>query len=73
MDQLDTTTDQIRTQFEQVNAARDQAYQRSRQLISLCARAIRAVHREEWATAEPLIIASQRSNRNIDCWCARLS
>lgn len=48
MDQLDTTADQIQAEFEQVNTARDHAYQRSRELISLCARAIRAIHREEW-------------------------
>ncbi|MCA9954185.1 MAG: haloacid dehalogenase [Anaerolineales bacterium] len=55
MDQLDTTADQIRAEFEQVNTARDHAYQRSRELISLCARAIRAIHREEWERAESLI------------------
>ncbi len=55
MDQLDALTDAIQGEFEQANAARDLAYQRSRALISLCARAIRAVHREEWETAVALI------------------
>lgn len=55
MDQLDALTDAIQGEFEQANAARDLAYQRSRALISLCARAIRAVHREEWETAVSLI------------------
>lgn len=55
MDQLEKTADLIREEMEQVNDARDQAYQESRQLISLCARAIRAIHREEWEKASQLI------------------
>ncbi len=55
MEQLDSLTDNIQAEFELTNAARDKAYQRSRALISLCARAIRAVHREEWETAVSLI------------------
>lgn len=55
MDQLEQTAEEIREEFERINAARDQAYERSRRLISLCARAIRAVHREEWEKAETLI------------------
>ncbi len=55
MEQLDALSEAIQSEFEQTNAARDQAYQRSRALISLCARAIRAVHREEWETAVSLI------------------
>ena len=52
MDQLGDLSEAIREEFEQVNTARDQAYQQSRNLISLCARSIRAIHREEWETAE---------------------
>ncbi len=63
MDQLDTTADQIRAEFEQMNTARDQAYQRSRELISLCARAIRAIHREEWRPAETLIAEAQKASQ----------
>lgn len=55
MKNLDKTADAIRQKMEQMNSARDQAYQRSRKLISICARSIRAVHREEWETAETLI------------------
>jgi translin len=65
VDQLDNTTDQIRAEFEQVNTARDQAYQRSRQLISLCARAIRAVHREEWPKAEKLIAEAREATQTL--------
>ena len=63
MDQLDNTTDLIRAEFEQVNTARDQAYQRSRQLISLCARSIRAIQREEWQTAESLIAEAREATK----------
>jgi translin len=54
-DYLDNVADTIRTRFEEVNEARDTAYQRSRALISVCARSIRAAHREEWERAEELI------------------
>jgi translin len=52
---LDQTADTIRQHFEQVNDARNLAYNRSRSLISLCARAIRAVHRDEWDRALSLM------------------
>ena len=55
MDQLESLAEEIREGFEQVNAARDQAYTRSRKLISLCARSIRAMHRSEWETADALL------------------
>jgi translin len=55
MDELEQIADEIRQKFEQTSAARDLAYQQSRALISICARAIRAVHREEWEKAEALI------------------
>ena len=45
MEQLDQISEEIRHYFEEVNTARDQAYQRSRELVSICSRAIRAVHR----------------------------
>ena len=55
MQQLEEIADQIREQMEQTNAARDLAYQRSRELTRVCARAIRAVHREEWNLARELM------------------
>lgn len=54
-DQLDSIVDEIRNEFEDVDAARDLAFQRSRKLISICARAIRAIHRDEWDKAGELI------------------
>ncbi len=61
MDRLDQTAETIRTYFEEVNNARNLAYNRSRSLISLCARAIRAVHRDEWQTAEKLIAEARKA------------
>lgn len=55
LDNLDELAELIRLEFEQTNTTRDQAYQRSRALISLCARAIRAIHRDEWDRALSLI------------------
>lgn len=52
MESLETITEQIRAQFEQTHAAREQALARSRELISICAKAIRAMHRDEWRAAE---------------------
>jgi translin len=61
MDQLGELAETIRDQFEQVNEARDKAYQRSRKLTSLCARSIRAVHREEWEKAQALIAEAREA------------
>ena len=55
MEQLDQIAETIRANMEQTAAARDHAYQQSRSLIALCARSIRAIHREEWETAETLL------------------
>ncbi|MFQ5398462.1 MAG: haloacid dehalogenase [Anaerolineae bacterium] len=61
MKHLIETADAIRRQMEQTNAARDLAYQRSRQLVSLCARSIRAMHREEWEAAEALLAKARQA------------
>ena len=59
MEQLEQIADEIRAEFEEVNSARDQAYQRSRQLTRMCARTIRAIHREEWELAHELMAEAQ--------------
>jgi translin len=53
--ELDSIAETIRASMEAVAAARDAAYERSRGLISLCAKSIRAIHREEWDKAEALL------------------
>lgn len=65
MDELDAIADGIRAEMELTSSARDQAYQRSRELISVCARAIRAVHREEWDTAESLIEEAKAAKETL--------
>lgn len=65
MEQLDDITEMIRQQFEQTNTARDLAYQQSRALVSVCARAIRALHREEWQSAEVLIAEAKAATENL--------
>lgn len=59
MEQLEQTIETIRQQLEEMNGARDGAYQQSRGLISLCARAIRAIHRDEWEKAEGIMDEAQ--------------
>jgi translin len=55
LDHLEEITDYVRGEFEKVDRAREQAYKRSRDLIRLCAKSIRAMHREEWDSAESLL------------------
>jgi translin len=55
MDKLDQIGDDIRQHLEEKNAARDRALQQSRSLIRFCSKAIRAVHRDEFDSAESLL------------------
>jgi translin len=64
-DQLDQITDLIRNNFEDVNDARDNAYEQSRRLISVCAKSIRAIHREEWDQAEELMNQAQTAAESL--------
>ncbi len=52
---LDAITERIRENLTTKNAARDLAVGRSRELIRLCANAIRAAHRNEFGTAGELL------------------
>ena len=62
---LDQITDTIRNDFEEINDARDKAYEESRRLISVCAKSIRAIHREEWETAEQLMNQAQAAAESL--------
>ncbi|MFZ0544995.1 MAG: hypothetical protein WAM60_06135 [Candidatus Promineifilaceae bacterium] len=64
-DQLDQISDAIRNNFEEVNDARDNAYEQSRRLISVCAKSIRAIHREEWEQAEELMNQAQMAAESL--------
>ncbi len=55
LDSLDAIADRIRAGFTERNAVRDATLARSRELISLCATAIRASHRNDWEQAHRLL------------------
>ncbi len=55
MNHLETISERIRAEFEARNDARDGVLRRSRELIRLCATAIRASHRDEWDEARELL------------------
>lgn len=55
MDNLDAIADTIR----------NRAYERSRRLISVCARAIRAAHREEWEEAQRLVSEAREAKETL--------
>ncbi len=55
MNHLETIAEHIRADFEARNDIRDGALRRSRELIRLCATAIRASHRNEWDVARELL------------------
>lgn len=65
MDELEATAEAIRRHMELVDSARDLAYRRSRSLIALCARSIRAIHREEWNTAESLLAEARQATEDL--------
>lgn len=53
---LQSITDSVRTNFEQIDAVRENAYKISREVTRMSANAIRAVHRSEWDNGEQLIM-----------------
>jgi translin len=55
MDRLEVIGEEIRADLSARDAARDEALRRSRELVRLCATAIRAIHREEWDAAGQLL------------------
>ncbi len=55
MERLEAIGEEIRSDLSARDAARDEALRRSRELVRLCATAIRAVHREEWEAARELL------------------
>ncbi|MCX7682645.1 MAG: haloacid dehalogenase [Anaerolineae bacterium] len=55
MDQLERISEHIRLELEQRNSVRDELLRRSRELVRICATAIRAGHRDEWERARELL------------------
>ncbi len=65
MDTLDGVAERIRADFEARSAARDAALTRSRELVRLCATAIRASHRDEWQEARELLAQADAAGDEI--------
>lgn len=59
MSNLTTISDSIRAELTARNAARDEAINRSRELIRHCAEGIRAIHRREWDKADEKLSAAR--------------
>jgi translin len=55
MDQMEAIGERIRADLSARNRARDEALRCSRELIRLCATAIRSAHREDWVAARDLL------------------
>lgn len=63
MTNLNDIAEAIRSNMEEINAARDKAIAQSRELIRHCSQCIRAVHRREWdAVDEKLKIVQARAD-----------
>ncbi len=60
MEQLEDIGERIRADLSARNEARDQALRSSRELIRLCATAIRSAHREEWPQATEFLEQADR-------------
>ena len=56
MNHLETTAERNRSSFQALNYSRDAALRRSRELIRICATAIRSSHRDEWEKARDLLV-----------------
>lgn len=67
MNNLESIAEEIRAGFERKHAAREATLKRSRELIRICAKSIRSMHREEWDSAETqLKTAEEAANTMID-------
>lgn len=67
MNNLEPIVEDIRLGFEKKHAAREATLKRSRELIRICAKSIRSMHREEWDSAESqLKTAEEAANTMIE-------
>lgn len=65
MHNLDDIAEDIRSEFEARNTARDAALAQSRLLIRYCANAIRAIHREAWDQAKEGLETARAAARDL--------
>lgn len=65
MDNLNIISEGIRAAFVAKNAARDEAVNRSRELVRHCSEAIRAIHRHEWDKAADKMAAAKNGANDL--------
>ena len=65
LDRLDSIADHIRADWTARNAVRDATLSRSRELIRLCATAIRASHRDEWDAARGFLAQADALSKDL--------
>jgi translin len=65
MNDLAATVERISAALEQKNAARDTAYNRSRQLTRLCSNAIRAAHRADWDQVQSRLADARQAAQQL--------
>lgn len=65
MKNLEPIADSIRAEMEAIHEAREFALKRSRELIRICAKAIRAMHREEWESAQEQLGVAQDAAKTL--------
>ncbi len=65
MHNLDDIAENIRSDFEERNTARDAALAQSRLLIRYCANAIRTIHRENWDQAKEGLETARAAARDL--------
>lgn len=65
MENLETIVEQVRTAFEEKHDVREVALKRSRQLIRMCAKSIRAMHRSEWEAAREQLDAAREAANEL--------
>lgn len=55
----------VRLKMEELNQAREVALKRTRELIGMCAKSIRAIHRQEWESAEAQLAIAKTSAETL--------
>jgi len=65
MNNLPSIVEAIRAELTEQDAARDKAVVQSRELIRLCAEAIRAIHRREWDDADKQLANIRTTTQTI--------
>lgn len=65
MNQLERISEHIRLELEKRNNVRDELLRRSRELVRICAIAVRASHRDDWERARELLAQADAIARDM--------